>query len=43
MLYLRLIFMELYVNPGVQCYPDSDTRGREGGRQCGTVVVDYIG
>ena len=28
---------------GVQCYPDSDTRGREGGRQCGTVVVDYMG
>ena len=26
MLYLRLIFMELYVNPEVQCYPDSDTR-----------------
>ena len=25
-LYLRLIFMELYVNPEVQCYPDSDTR-----------------
>ena len=29
-LYLRLIFMELYVDPEVQCYPDSDTRGREG-------------